>query len=39
MKNTYPDDTLVNLQAEYDKTQIQEIIDELTKRINWTTDQ
>ena len=33
MKNTYPDDTLVNLQAEYDKTQIQEIIDELQKEL------
>lgn len=33
MDTTYSDDTLVNLQAEYDKTQIQEVIDELQKEL------
>lgn len=33
MNQNYPDDTLVNLQEEYDKTQIQEIINELEKEL------
>nr|QCI08502.1 Rubisco expression protein [Spermothamnion repens] len=33
MINTYTDDTLVNLQEEYEKTQIQEVIDELNQEL------
>lgn len=33
MKNTFTDDTLVNLQDEYDKTQIQEVLDELNEEL------
>nr|QCI07807.1 Rubisco expression protein [Pleonosporium borreri] len=33
MKKQYSDDTLVNLQEEYEKTQIQEIIDELEQEL------
>lgn len=33
MSNNYSDDTLVNLQEEYDKTQIQEVIDEIEKEL------
>nr|UEQ11932.1 putative rubisco expression protein [Kumanoa mahlacensis] len=33
MQQNYNDDTLVNLQEEYDKTQIQEILDELEQEL------
>nr|YP_009397821.1 Rubisco expression protein [Sonderella linearis]ARW67007.1 Rubisco expression protein [Sonderella linearis] len=33
MKKHYTDDTLVNLQEEYDKTKIQEVIDELEQEL------
>nr|YP_009396989.1 Rubisco expression protein [Spyridia filamentosa]ARW66175.1 Rubisco expression protein [Spyridia filamentosa] len=33
MSQNYSNDTLVNLQEEYDKTQIQEVIDELEKEL------
>ena len=33
MKHTFTDDTLVNLQDEYDKTQIQEVLDELNEEL------
>jgi len=33
MNKTFTDDTLVNLQEEYDKTQIQEVIDELQQEL------
>ena len=33
MNTNFTDDTLVNLQEEYEKTQIQEVIDELEKEL------
>ena len=33
MQQNFSDDTLVNLQEEYDKTEIQEVIDELEKEL------